>query len=129
EDLHGVYLVNDVFESHPRFMSKIDGYGRGYIDGYLSILPMLALSEDPATGEVSQSLSTATGPSASAETVQSVHFPTATLGRVNELALDPALPAAYYLIEGQSGIYRLDTLTGRSSKLLDRDGPKRLVVG
>jgi hypothetical protein len=123
DNLHNVSNVTKSFDYKTMSLGKMSGYDTGYIDGYYAIKPLGGLTPDE-----NEILLYIPKSILSNEPLLKT-FPTGTGGNVLDLFQDPVRETHPYLIEGNSGVWQLDTLTGRSTRLATLESPKRVLVG
>src|SRR5262249_45600574 len=118
-----------VFGGYPRWQDRLmsSPASRTYLDGFLVIFPVQALT---AEGNHFFFLNPAAllGEAASSAPPSS-RFASGDGGTIADLAIDPLSTSATYLTAGTDTVWRLDTLTGRSSSVASVPGARRATPG
>jgi len=113
-----------------RIQDRVVGLGgNGFVDGYYAINPPHALTSEWNVFILLKpwKLQREIDPPGPPEPPE-LRFQSANNRPIVDLAVDPVQPNHPYLVEGDSTIWELDALSGRSTALATVDGAKRLIL-
>ena len=127
-ETYPVQSVVAFFDGYPRAQDQLVGLGsHGFLDGYIAVYPPYALTVEKNLIHVLKPWPLLLD-DGSQPLVDAAYF-AANNRNVVDLAIDPALATHPYLAEGDSTVWELDALSGRSTALTTVDGARRLVIG
>jgi len=106
---------------------SLGGSNSAYIDEYFAIYPAEALTVEKNLFYLLKPVQL--GPEDGTQPKIGVQFSSANNRNIIDLAVDPLLTKHVYLTEGDSTVWELDSLSGRSSALASVEGARRIVIG
>lgn len=107
-----------------REQDKVLSYGSGYLDGLMAIWPKFGLLpyDTSIVLNFPVKLQDVEKPALQV-------FPSATGGKILDMALNPIRTQHPYLIDGSNAVWLFDAVTGQSTRLASLERPRRLVLG
>jgi hypothetical protein len=121
---YGYKDTSNVIHITLRTQDKVLSYGSGYLDGVMAIWPKFGLLPYDSSIVLNFPVKFR-----DVEKPALQIFPSATGGKILDMALNPIRTQHPYLIDGSDAVWLFDAVTGQSSRLAAVEHPRRLVLG